>query len=53
MHGRALGGHRAQLQGELVLDHISADVVAAFEGWAVVSATTISYAPISPLFPVS
>lgn len=45
IHDRVFSGQMAQLQGGLVLDHISADVVAAFEGWAVVSVPIITFLP--------
>ena len=42
-HGRVLSGHRAQLQGELILD-VSVDGGVALDGGAVVSVTIIVYA---------
>jgi hypothetical protein len=46
IHSCVLCCHRAQLQGELVLRCVSGDDGdAALEGWAVVSASTISYVP--------
>lgn len=51
IHGRVLGGHRAQLQGELVLGCVSGDGGSALEGGAVVSATIIAYVP-DPLQPL-
>jgi hypothetical protein len=45
IHSCVLCGHRAQLQGELFLGCFSGDGDAAFEGWAVVSASTKMYVP--------
>jgi hypothetical protein len=45
IHSCVLCGHRAQLQGELFLRHVSGDGDAAFEGCAVVSASTRMYVP--------
>jgi hypothetical protein len=45
IHSCVFCGHRAQLQGELVLRCVPGDGDAAFEGWAVVSVSTISYVP--------
>ena len=39
IHGRVLGGHRAQLQGELVFGRVSSDGDAAVESWVVACAT--------------
>jgi hypothetical protein len=45
IHSCVLCGHRAQLQGELVLGRVSGDGDATLEGWAVVSASTRTYVP--------
>jgi hypothetical protein len=45
--GCVLCGHRAQLQGELILGCVSGDEDMALEGWAVVSVTIIVYLPQS------
>jgi hypothetical protein len=45
IYGCVLCGHRAQLYGELLLGHVSGDGDVALEGWAVVSASTITYTP--------
>ena len=44
-HGRVLSGHRAQLQGELVLGCVPADGGVILDGGAVVTVTIIIYAP--------
>jgi hypothetical protein len=44
IHSYAPFGHRAQLQGELVLGHAYGDRHTALEGLALVSASIISYA---------
>jgi hypothetical protein len=45
IHSCVLCGHRAQLQGELVLRLVSGDGDAAFDGWSVASVSTINYEP--------
>jgi hypothetical protein len=46
MHSFYIHGHRAQLQGELVIIHVSANGDEALEGCAVVSASRRTYVPI-------
>lgn len=43
--GCVLSGHRAQLKEDLVLGCFSSDGDAAFQGWVVASATTVTYVP--------
>jgi hypothetical protein len=45
IHGLVLCGHKAQLQGELVLGCVSGHGGMALEGWAIVSVTIIFYLP--------